>query len=134
VACSGAAAAVTTLVGQPAAAGTPRIEPAPFLSPSAKLQLASFGNPEAARRFVEAEQLAWNDCWVARQLGVPVPGTASVPGHCTARAQVALLHVEPAVVEGRRRYRVRTSPIPVRRLWGAVNAYRLAGHSPVVVK
>lgn len=99
-----------------------------------RLQIASFRSAPAARRFAEKNQLAWNDCWVARQLGVPVPGSDVVPETCTARAKFAVLRVERAVVNGALRYRVRTAPLPVDDLWGGLNAYRLAGHDPLVIK
>lgn len=99
-----------------------------------RLQIASFRSASAAARFAAVNQLAWNDCWVARQLGVPVPGSDLQPEVCTAMAKFAVLRVERATVGGAPRYRVRTAPVPVADLWGALNAYRLAGHDPLVIK
>lgn len=99
-----------------------------------RLQVGSFRTRSTAKRFAASHQLAWNDCVLGQRLGVVPPGRASLPAHCTAQAQIALLDVERAFVGGRAVYRVVTQPIAAVDLWGAVQAFRLAGLEPLVVK
>lgn len=103
-------------------------------TPLVRLQLASFRSRANADRFAAANQIGWNDCVLGKRLGVLPPGRDSLPERCTARVDVEVLVVEPARVHGRTFYRVMTRRFPASDLWGPVNAFRLAGIDPLVVK
>ena len=102
--------------------------------PWARLQIASFTSPVRAARFIDRHQLGWNECVLGKRLGVLPPGRTELPEVCTSQTHVEVLRVDPARVRGTTVFRVVTRPIPIGELWGPLNAYRLAGFEPAIIK
>lgn len=119
------------LMGPPAGAGGATESVGP---PVVRLQIASFTSASRAGAFVHDHQLGWNECVLGKELGVLPPGWAELPEQCTAQTDVEVLEIQRASVRGSTVYRVVTRPLTPSELWGPLNAYRLAGFEPAVIK